>query len=80
MDKISIPSATIYGSGSGGILALALLQEHEKITKRIIVHEIPMECLDNLKVWAQQPESENDKIAGICKGIFANSMNKDKQV
>jgi pimeloyl-ACP methyl ester carboxylesterase len=79
MDELSIPTATIYGSSSGGIVAMALLQEHEKRVERIIVHEIPMTVLDSLKDWAKWPESENPKIVGICQGIFLNGMNEDKE-
>jgi pimeloyl-ACP methyl ester carboxylesterase len=53
MDKLSIPTATIYGSSSGGIVAMVLLQEYETRVERIIVHEIPMTVLDNLKDWAK---------------------------
>jgi len=79
MDKLSIPSATIYGSSSGGCFAVAMLQEHEKRVERIIVHEIPMTVLKNLKDWAAWPESENPKIVEICQHVFLDGMNEDKE-
>jgi pimeloyl-ACP methyl ester carboxylesterase len=78
MDKLAIPTATIYGSSSGGIAAFALLQEHANRVEQIIVHEIPMVCLPNLKTWSTLPDSESPRVVGICKDIFANSMNEDK--
>jgi pimeloyl-ACP methyl ester carboxylesterase len=79
MDKLEIASATIFGSSSGGIFAMALLQEHEKRVERIIVHEIPMTVFKNLKDWAAWPESENPKIVQICQGLFLDGMNEDKR-
>ena len=79
MDKLEIASATIFGSSSGGIFAMALLQEHEKRVERIIVHEIPMTVLKNLKDWAAWPESENPKIVQNCQGLFLDGINEDKE-
>jgi pimeloyl-ACP methyl ester carboxylesterase len=78
MDKLSIPTATVFGSSSGGVVAFALLQKHADRVERIIVHEIPMVTLKNLKDWAKLPDSESPRVVGICKDIFANSMNEDK--
>lgn len=79
MDKLSIPTATFYGSSSGGVVATAMLQEHEERVERIIVHEMPMVTLKNLKDWALWPESENPKIVEICKSIFLNGMNENTE-
>jgi pimeloyl-ACP methyl ester carboxylesterase len=78
MDKLSIVTATIYGSSSGGNVALAMLQEHEKRVERIIVHEIPMHVLASLRDWAAWPASEDPKIVALCQGVFLNGMNEDK--
>jgi alpha/beta hydrolase fold len=79
MDKLSIQTATIYGSSSGGVVATALLQEHADRVERIIGNEMPMTVLKNLKDWAVWPESENPKIVEICKPIFLNGMNENKE-
>ena len=78
MDKLSILTATIYGSSSGGNVALAMLQEHEKRLERIIVHEIPMHVLASLRDWAAWPASDDPKIVALCQGVFLNGMNEDK--
>jgi pimeloyl-ACP methyl ester carboxylesterase len=78
MDKLSIPTATIYGSSSGGNIALAMLQEHEKHVERIIVHEVPMHVLESMRDWATWPASEDPKIVALCQGVFLNGMNEDK--
>ncbi|RDL38695.1 Uncharacterized protein BP5553_03035 [Venustampulla echinocandica] len=78
MDKLSIPSATIFGSSSGGLFALDLLLRHEERVEGIIIHEVPMECIPELLSWQHLPESENPKIAARCKDMFVNFMNEDK--
>jgi pimeloyl-ACP methyl ester carboxylesterase len=78
MDKLSISSATMYGSSSGGLIAIASLLKYNERVERIIIHEIPLNVRPELKSWCQLPESENAKIVANCKHIFANVMNENK--
>lgn len=78
MDKLSISSATIFGSSSGGLFALELLQSHNERVERIIVHEVPRKTIPELITWQHLPESENAKIVANCQDMFLNFMNEDK--
>jgi pimeloyl-ACP methyl ester carboxylesterase len=77
MDKLSIPSASIYGSSSGGVIALAMMSKYDSRVEKAIVHEVPLHVIPGLMDSAKSPESENPKIVAHFKGIFANGMNED---
>ncbi|KAE8444788.1 hypothetical protein EG329_014248 [Mollisiaceae sp. DMI_Dod_QoI] len=78
MDKLSIPSATVFGSSSGGIIAMAMLSKYDERVTRAIIHEVPLHVIPGLKAQAEAPVSENPKIIAFYKDVFANVMNEDK--
>ncbi|PVH72483.1 alpha/beta-hydrolase [Cadophora sp. DSE1049] len=77
LDKLGVPKATFYGSSSGGLFALALLQDYEERVERIFIHEVPMHVIGGLRDWVNLPPSEDGKIIAHCKELFANVMNED---
>lgn len=77
LNKLDIPEATFYGSSSGGLFALALLQRYEERVERILIHEVPMHVIGGLRDWVDLPPSEDSKLIAHCKGVFANVMNED---
>ncbi|KAH6718680.1 Alpha/Beta hydrolase protein [Leptodontidium sp. MPI-SDFR-AT-0119] len=77
MDKLEISKATIYGSSSGGLFALAMLQSYEDRVERIIIHEVPMTVIGGIRDWEKLPASEDGMIVAHCQELFANVMNED---
>ena len=77
LDKLHITRATFYGSSSGGLFALALMQNYEERVERIFIHEVPMHAIGELRDWVDAPPSENGKIVAYCKEFFANVMNEN---
>ncbi|KAH7308308.1 zearalenone hydrolase [Rhexocercosporidium sp. MPI-PUGE-AT-0058] len=77
MDRLGIARATVYGSSSGGLFALAMLQNYEERVERIIIHEVPMTVIDGVRDWAKLPPSEDKMIVAYCQQLFANIMNED---
>ncbi|KAF8854775.1 alpha/beta-hydrolase [Acephala macrosclerotiorum] len=77
MDKLSIQSASVYGSSSGSVIAIAMMSKYNSRVDKAIVYEVPLRVIPGLMDLAKSPESENPKIVEHFKGIFANGMNED---
>ncbi|KUJ16075.1 alpha/beta-hydrolase [Mollisia scopiformis] len=77
MDKLSISTASVFGSSSGGNIGFAMLQKYDQRVEKLLVHEVPLHVLGDLKSWVDQPTSEDPKTVATCQHIFAHAMNED---
>lgn len=73
MDKLSINTATFFGSSSGGAAVLAILVNHPSRIVRAIIHEIPINAT-RMAHLVTLPDAE---LLQTCQHIFAVVMNED---
>jgi pimeloyl-ACP methyl ester carboxylesterase len=78
MDKLNIAIASVFGSSSGGNIGIGMLSKYDERINRLLVHEVPLEVLKDIKEWVARPESEDHKAVTHCEEIFADHMNEDK--
>ncbi len=79
LDKLSIPSAMVFGPSAGGCTARALLVHYPERVERIIIHEVPLwpvpPELDPIIHLSAAPEPQ---IIAACQYIFGEIMNEDR--
>lgn len=78
MDKLNIPTASVFGSSSGGNIGFGMLSKYEERINQLIIHEVPLEILKGVRDWVGLPESEDHKIVAYFEEVFAEHMNADK--
>ena len=78
MDKLDIPSATMYGSSSGGLIGRALLIHYPERVDRLIIHEVPLSIPPEMKIIAQLVDTDEPQVVTICQNLFSNVMNENQ--
>jgi pimeloyl-ACP methyl ester carboxylesterase len=78
MDKLGIPSTTIYASSSGGLIGRALLIHYPERVERLIIHEVPLSIPPGMDVISQLADTNEPQVVAICADLFKNVMNEDR--
>lgn len=77
MDKLQIPTASIFGSSSGGNIGVAMISKYSERVEKLLIHEVPFQVMDGIQAWVSAPESEDANTVKICQHVFAHEMNED---
>jgi len=79
LDKLLIPSATLFGPSLGGCIGRALLVHYPERVERLIIHEVPLFPLrPELDGINQLVTALDPQIVAVCQYIFGEVMNEDK--
>ncbi|PMD41584.1 alpha/beta-hydrolase [Hyaloscypha variabilis F] len=79
MDRLEIPSASIYGSSSGGLIGRALLVHYPQRVERLMIHEVPLSIPPGFEIITQLVETDVRQVIAICQNIFSNVMNENQE-
>lgn len=77
LDNLGIEKTSVYGSSSGGILAMSLLYGWKDRIDRVVIHEIPLSTPEELvQVFKLKKDESDHAIVDFCIEVF-KGMNAD---